>query len=258
MSILFPDATAFLTSIKATMAFGMADNINIAALPDADITAALEAAEAEASRRLRVLFQPTAIIPDDAAQTEIDSLVAAQTPYMQEASYDYDPDFFVGNRWGYIVLKERPVVSVQSIRFAYPAPTSSVFDIPNDWIRLDKRFGQIRLIPATQQFAAPLSAFVLQALGGGRTVPFMIQVRYTAGLTDPGANYPDLLDLVKKMTMYRLLLSAFLPASGSISADGLSQSSSFDYGKWEDALEAKFDNLRDAIHGPRLSVLGVA
>lgn len=220
------------------------------------LTSKLIAAEADASRQLRVYFSPTVIIPDDALQAEIDSLEAAGTRYAQEAAYDYDAHFFTGERWGYIVTQQKPIVSVQSIKFAYPSPTNQIFEIPASWIRLDKKYGHIRLVPATQSFSAPLSAFIMQALGGGRTVPFMIHVRYTAGLNNAAKDYPDLLDLVKKMATMRIMQDAFLPQSGSISSDGLSQSISVDLQKWHDGIEDKLDALRDEIHGPRVAFLG--
>lgn len=218
----------------------------------------LKAAEADASRQLRIYFAPTVVIPDDAPQSEIDALEAANTRYAQEAAYDYDAYFFSGDRWGYMVTKQKPIISVQSIRFAYPAPTNQVFEIPHSWIRLDKKYGHIRLVPAAQSFSAPLSAFIMQALGGGRTVPFMIHVRYTAGLSDPVKDYPDLVDLVKKMAVLRILQDAFLPQSGSVSTDGISQSLSVDMQKWHDDIEHKLGDLRDAIHGPRVAFLGHA
>src|SRR5690606_418692 len=136
-------------------------------LSDNYLLSKLRAAEADASRQLRVYFQPTVIIPDDASQEEVDALESAEIAYAQEATYDYDAHFFTGERWGYIVTKEKPIISVQSIKFAYPSPTNQVFSIPDSWIRLDKKFGHIRLVPATQSFSAPLSAFIMQALGGG-------------------------------------------------------------------------------------------
>jgi hypothetical protein len=258
MSILFPDPVAAALSFRSTMAFGMGSNINLSALSDSDIVSSINAAEAEASHQLRVLFQPTVILPNEATQAEMDALTATATPFMQEASYDYDPEFFIGNRWGYIITKQSPIISVQSINFAYPSPAMTVFSIPDSWVRMDKKYGQIRLVPATQPFSAPLTAFVMQALGGGKTIPFMIQLRYTAGLANPAADYPDLVDTVKKMAMMRILQSAFLPASGSISADGLSRSKSFDYDKWQGMIDHKLDELRDLIHGIRMTTLGVA
>lgn len=258
------EASALFPNLKVTIGELRRDQIKIAsqyALPGKDLsdsylTGKLLAAESDAARQLRVLFQPTKIIPEDAPQSEIDQLEADGIAYQQEAAYDYDANFFRGDRWGFIVTKQKPIVSVQSIDFAYPSPAFQVFSIPHDWIRMDKKFGHIRLVPASQTFSAPLSAFIMSALGGGMTIPFMIRVRYTAGLSNVARDYPDLIDVVKKMAVLRILEDAFLPQSGSISSDGLSQSLSMDVQKWHDGIDDKLNDLRDAIHGPRIAFLG--
>jgi hypothetical protein len=214
----------------------------------------IKAAEGFAQRYIRCYLAPTVIIPDDAPASEVLALEHAGTRFAQESAYDYDPEFFLGEKWGYIVSKQKPIISVQSIKFAYPSPSSQVFEIPSEWIRLDKKYGHIRLVPAAMAFSAPLSAFIMQALGGGRTVPFMIQLRYTAGLTDAKSQYPELVAAVKRLAVVNILKDSFTPQSGSISADGLSQSVSMDIDKYQDSANAVLDTVRDAIHGIRFSV----
>lgn len=253
---LFPVKADAVAALKAELSIGATAHIDLSGYSDDALYAKILAAESDASHQLRVFFEPTLIIPDDASQAEIDALDAAGTKYHQEAAYDYDPEFFRGEKWGYIVTKEKPIVAVHSIDFAYPAPTNQLFSIPQEWIRLDRKYGHIRLVPASMAFSAPLSAFIMQALGGGRTVPFMIRLRYTAGLKNAAQDYPELIDTIKKMATLRLLQSAFLPQSGSISADGLSQSSSVDLEKWHDGIQDKLADLRDQIHGIRMTVIG--
>jgi len=138
---------------------------------------------------------------------------------------------------------------------------NQVFQIPPEWIRMDRRAGHIRLIPNSMAFAAPMGAFLLQSLTGGRTVPFMIQLRYTVGLENVLLKWPDLVSVIKKQAVLDLIADAFLPQSGSISADGLSQSLSVDMGKYSEEIDAKIDGpkgsnggLMTAIHGVRLMV----
>lgn len=239
-----------------------------AALPgvtvsDDYIYSKLLSAEAEISRRLRVYLEPTVIVPDDAAQAELDALEAGGGAWAQEAAYDYSADFFMYDRWGYIITKSKPIISVQSLVFVYPSSMNQVFTIPPEWIRLDKKFGHVRLVPASQAFAAPLGAFLLQALSGGRTIPFMIQLRYTAGLDNVHKNWPDVVDVIKKKAVLSMLKDAFMPQSGSISADGLSQSLSVDMDKYDSIIDVAIDGpkganggLTTAIHGIRLGILG--
>lgn len=252
---LFPVPDDAVTAIRAEYSSQLSSYVDLSKLSDDELFAKLRAAEADASHQLRVFFAPTLVIPEGAPQSEIDALEAAGTRYVQEPAYDYDPEFFHGERWGFIVVNHRPLISVRSIRFAYPDPTQQVWEVPISWARTDRQYGHIRLVPAAQSFSAPLSAFVMQALGGGRTIPFMIQVRYTSGLANAARDFPELLDLVKKMAALRILQSAFLPQSGSISADGLSQSASVDVEKWHDGIVDKLGDLRDAIHGIRMMVV---
>lgn len=239
----------------------------VGALPSVELTddyiwSKLLSSEREIARRLRVHLEPTKIVPDDAPQSELDALDDAGVKWAQEPAYDYSTDFFIGDRWGYIMAQNKPIISVESLVFVYPSAMNSVFTIPPEWIRMDRRAGQIRLVPATQAFAAPLGAFLMQALSGGRMIPFMIQLRYTAGLKNVISEWPDLVDVIKKKAVAGMISDAFLPQSGSISADGLSQSLSVDVEKYSDAIDLAIDGpkgsnggLMTAIHGIRLSVV---
>jgi hypothetical protein len=324
---LFPTEATAVLEFKSRLAAGAGRFINnLSSLTDDQLYSYLIAGEREASKELRVFFEPTTIIPDDALQPEVDALdgsvagfhgyiagktltvttvesgtiavhqtivaagilpgtvitaqvsgatggtgvysvsiaqtiatssvtvaMTAAINWFQESGYDYDPDFFSGDKWGYLVTKQKPIISVESIKFSYPSPANTVFAIPNEWVRLDRKYGHIRLVPAAASFQAPLSAFIMQAIGGGRTIPFMIQIRYTAGLKNPTADYPDLIDLIYKMATFRMLFGAFIPGSSSISADGLSQSQTIAYADWKKEIDAKLKSLRSAIHGIRMS-----
>jgi hypothetical protein len=246
------------------------DNLLIAAqslfpniqITDALLARSLYAAEAEIGRRLKIFLEPTMVFGFTPAQSDIDALPAGM-PWVEEPAYDYDAGFFQENRWGYVVLRWHPVISVTSMSFNYPAPTVTVFEIPNDWIRLDKQFGHIRLVPATSQFTAPLGVFLLQALGGGGTIPNMIQVDYVSGLTNAKVNWPDIIDVIYKLCIMKIIEGLFLPQSGSISADGMSMSRSLDTSKYRDLINETLmgpkgsnGGLWTAIHGFGGSVFG--
>ena len=220
------------------------------------------AAEADVARQLKAPLEPTTIFPYAPSEAEIAGLDGK--PWMEEPGYDYDPEFFQANRFGYIITRQRPIVSVEFVRFAYPSPQNQVFAIPNDWLRIDKKYGHVRLVPAGTAFAAPLGAFLLQALGGGSTIPAMIQVKYVAGLTDARKSWPDLIDVILKKAVLGLLGDAFVPGSASVSADGLSRSVAVDLAKYEEIVAQKLfgpkgsnGGLWTAIHGVGGTVLGV-
>lgn len=255
-SVVFPNRAQAIDSIRRDYLLVAGQTyLSGVQLEDEYIFDKLRAAESYVQHSLRCFLAPTVIVPDDAPQQELDALAASGVRFAQEAAYDYDPDFFKGERWGYIVAKQKPLVSVQSIKLAYPAPSSQVFQIPNEWIRLDRQYGHIRLVPAAMSFSAPLSAFIMQALGGGRTVPFMIQLRYTAGILDVNRDYPELMTTIKRLAVLNVLKDSFTPQSGSISADGLSQSLSADMDKYADSIDRTLDVVREQIHGIRMTVI---
>lgn len=215
-------------------------------------------AESEMAHTLRVKFAPTTFFPLAPTQAQIDALAGA--PWDIDPGYDYRSSFFQGESFGLIKLRNKPIVSVSKIRFAYPSPAAEFFDIPVDWVRADNKYGTIQLVPSTATFSAPLSAFFMQAIGGGKTIPFMIQITYVAGLS--ADDYPELLDIVKRAAVLKILEDAFVPSSGSISADGLSQSISTDMEKYRDMIEYVLNGpkgsnggLMTAIHGIRMGVV---
>jgi hypothetical protein len=261
-SRLFPDQAAALASFRTSLSIGVIGTYlsGVTALADDTyLWGKLTAAEADASRRLRVLFGPTEIIPDDALQSEVDALVAAGTPFLQEGAYDYDPGEFGLGTFPMVNVLQRPLIAVRSIKLSYPGqmPGLTAWEFPSDWIRLNRKYGQISLVPtATGYQPAPVAMFTLSTLtSGGMVAPCVIQVRYLAGLADPANDYPDLIDTVKKMAILRVLEDAMLPQSGSISADGLSQTTTIDMDKFHDSIEDKLNALREAIHGVRMIVL---
>ncbi len=269
-------STADVASLRTDrLALMLATYLQGFAPSDGYLLSKLQAAEAETSHALKVLFEPTTIFPTQPTPAQITAIGAKPTPpsapYLVEPGYDYDPSFFEADKWGYLVTRQHPIISVTSITLVYPQPTNQVFVIPNDWLRIDPKYGTIRMIPASSAFYAPLGAFLMQALGGGRTIPSMIQVQYVAGLDKTGTgtpysidSFPDLIDVIKKKAVLSILQDNFIPGSASISADGLSQSISLKMMDYEDIVNLKLfgpkganGGLWTAIHGLSHSVLGI-
>jgi hypothetical protein len=220
------------------------------------------AAENETGRDLRVPLVPTQFFGFEPTDAQIAALPPGM-PWAIDPPQDYSPDFFQGEKWGFMVLRNKPVISVQDVQFIYPSPTVGFFDFPLDWIRLDKKYAQIRFVPASSIITAPLNAYVMQVLGGGRTIPFAFNVTYTAGIGSASEDYPQLLDVILRRAALKILEDGFLPASGSISADGLSQSLSIAMDGYRDTIDATLNGpkgsnggLMTAIHGVRMASLG--
>lgn len=219
------------------------------------------AAEADMQRRLRVAFQPTAYFPLQPTSDQITALNGM--PWDIDPGYDYSQAQFAGDSWGYVKLRNKPIVSVDQIQFAYPAPEAGLFTIPADWIRIDAKYGSLQLVPSAVTLSVPLSSLIMQAIAGGRTIPYMMQVTYKAGLQNAASAYPDLVDVVQKLAALKIIEDSYLPQSGSISADGLSQSLSVDMDKYRDTINTIVDGpkgsnggLMTAIHGVRVMTLG--
>lgn len=223
-----------------------------APVSDDYLWAKLKAAEADAQRELHVYLVPTILFPNDPTQAEIDALAGA--PWAVDPGYDYEQDIIQPGGWSFIALRQRPVITLESIKFSYPS-MGTVFSVPSQWIKVDKKYGHVRFIPTSNAFTTPVGGMMIGAMGM-QGAPQFIEIRYTAGLKDAINDYPDLLDLVQRMVLLRLMSDAVVSASESISADGLSQSKSApDLDKMQAGIDRQMETLRQRIHGVPLMVL---
>lgn len=221
----------------------------------------LLAAEAEISHTLRVPLAPTTFFPDTPTDAQIAALNGQ--PWAIDPGYDYSPgDFGYTDRWGMLKLRNKPVQSVSKVRFSYPGGATAEYDLPLDWLRIDRKYGTVQFVPSSTAFIAPLQSFVMAAMASGRTIPLAIQFTYVAGLANAKSDYPELLDAIIKTASMKIVGDAFLPQSGSISADGLSQSISNDMQKHHEAIDLILNGgkggnggLMTAIHGIRIGVM---
>lgn len=215
----------------------------------------VRAAESEISHRLRVPLVPTRFFPVSPSQEQIDALDGMA--WAVEVGHDYMPDMFERNKWGFIVTRQRPVISVEKLRFAMPSADGSYFDIPKEWIRIDAKYGHLRILPTTNAYLVTTGIMGMTALTWQSVIPNMIQLEYTAGLTDVENTYPELLDAIKKQAIVKIVTEAFLPQSGSISADGLSQSLSVDVAKYQESVDHVIDGPDGANGGLQAKINGI-
>lgn len=222
----------------------------------------LLAAESEVRHKLRVPLQPTYFFPTDPSDADVAAL--AGMPWEIDPGYDYEPSMFASDSWGHLALRNKPIVSVDKVRIQFPAAdTTTFYDLPQQWYRMDRKYGQLQFVPtAGQGQSLPLNVFMLQAMGMGRSIPLSVQVFYTAGIVNAAAKYPELVDVVRKKAVLSMIDDLFLPQSSSISGDGLSQSLSVDMEKYRDTIDhmlfgpkGRNGGLMTAIHGVRLAVI---
>lgn len=262
---LFPDQTAAIGDLLAQMALGAGQYINMAALTQNMVWDKLVAAEVEAERLLKTFFDTVQVIPDTALPAEIEALETAETRYITIAGFDYDPAMFYGERWGIMRLPYKPVQQINSVTISFPAPFLMNYTVPIEWIRIDRKYGDLQLVPTTSAAVSPVGAFALVAIGGAVTYPQAIGVRYACGLSNSSGKvatsfaqeWDDLIDVVKRMAIGKIMKMAYLPSSASISADGLSQSNSFDPKKWQDQIDADLFGPKGSNGGLFTSIHGI-
>lgn len=220
----------------------------------------VRAAESELSHTLRVPLVPTRFFPKQPTAEELAELNGMA--WAIEVGTDYDPSMFERDKWGFIVTRQRPIISIDRMRFQYPTQNMGYYDIPKDWLTFDAKYGHIRIVPSSSAVLTSMSGFVMTNIAAGRVIPSMIQYIYTAGLTDVATTYPELLDCIKKMAVLKLVADAYLPQSGSISADGLTESFSVDMDKYHSSVdhiingsEGSNGGLMAKIHGIRMLVM---
>ncbi|HEY0205761.1 MAG TPA: hypothetical protein VGC15_16580 [Acetobacteraceae bacterium] len=248
---------ADVATLKADRLLRVAESMFPDAMPSDDyILFKLQAEEANLEQRTRTCFGVREILPSGANDAERAALEATGAVILDEPGYDYDPGLFMANTWGLIALRHKPILDVHSIVMAYPSADSVLFTIPKSWVRPEKKYGRLNLVPASDTaINFPANAYIMSTLGGGRVIPLMLQVRYSVGMPNLRTERPDILDLIFKMTVYSILEDQYLPASGSDSLDGLSQSLSFDASKYKDLLDARIEKVSQSLNGIRFMVL---
>jgi hypothetical protein len=196
---------------------------------------------------------------------------------VDEPAYNHEADLWTESRWSFLQTRRRPVEAIDKMVFAYPmqeGPIDAVgFVVPPIWIRVDRRSGQLHLIPTGPHvIVASFNAYVMSMIAAGRGVPRSIFIDYRAGLGCDAlmSEYSYLLTGIAARTVLQLAIPLTTARSGnvsshSISQDGQSQSESFGGGKWgalsgvvelaKDRDDAAIKTFRTAIQEPRLMVM---
>ena len=146
----------------------------------------------------------------------------------EDEPYDFDPKQW--SEHGFIQLRHYPVISVERAMWYSPVKGEIMNMIENDWIRLYKQFGQIRMFPKGGFTYGPYSVYgpLWTGMGAAR-YPGAFEFDTTCGF-DSSDFVPEGLrsTIAKYATIKALavvgdgLLAGF--SSQSISLDGLSES----------------------------------
>lgn len=219
----------------------------------------VRAAESELAHTLRVPLVPTRFFPRQPTPEQIEALDGMA--WEIEVGSDYDPRLWEGDKWGFIVTRQRPIIAINHMEWRYPGGIG-IMTVPEQWITYDARYGHVRIVPTVSAAFTGLVGMTLMAGLSAKIIPSMVETEYTAGLTDVANTYPELLDCIKKKAVLKVVADAYLPQSGSISADGLSESFSVDMDKYHDAIDHIINGnqgsnggLMAKIHGIRAMIM---
>lgn len=161
---------------------------------------------------------------------------------LQPQLFDEKYDFY-RHEWetfGFLQIKRRPVISVESLKIEFPSTTSFI-EFDPAWLRVDRHAGTLHILPGggsfQQLFIGAGGNFMPLYMGGVDFIPQIIGLKYFAGfelgLKSPSHEFglpSDIRDLVGKKASYPPLnvagdlISGAGIASKSIGIDSLSQS----------------------------------
>lgn len=133
--------------------------------------------------------------------------------------------------YNFIQLDNYPLISVEEFNVQYPTG-QTVVRYPDEWLRLDREHGHIRIVPTAGTLSEILigqgGSYLPAIYNGLHSLPHLFEIHYTAGFED--CRVPaNILDLIGKMAslgpfnIFGDLIAGAGIATVSLSIDGLSQ-----------------------------------
>lgn len=258
-------------ALRTSELYGVAGQALGEALPFSDdaLEDEIRAAEDYYQRELGFRFQVTRI----ACAARERGLVRGVDYDEEETPYTYPPDFFSGEKWGHLELRQKPVVDVTRLAFAFPNPAQIMFELDRGWVRVDHKRGQLNIIPTSgPTVLLALNGQMMSLVGGAWSLPKSVLVDYTVGFTpdELRADYADLLKAIRLRATISVLPGLGIALTGgrtskSLGLDGMSESGGFQAGRYgpysgliEAAMQAEktlHDSLMQSIQGVRCMIL---
>ena len=151
-----------------------------APLPSWFVAEKIRAAEDSIEHELQLFFGERRVASNPRARG-----LDPTTYDVEVAALDYERDFFVEARWGWVYLDYRPIQSIERFFFSYPGTAfAQSYNVPVDWLQADPKFARVQIVPTHgEAIIASFNAWVLSVLAGGRGLPQSIYVDYTAGIS---------------------------------------------------------------------------
>lgn len=163
------------------------------------------------------------------AWIETELRIKVRPTVIADERQDYDQ--LNWQQWGFLQLDNHPIISVESVKMYWPSSAEG-WTFPSEWLRVQKRAGQVNIVPTSGQLAQAMiiqGAWLPTVLSNIPYVPDAIAIAYTAGFAI-GELPADIRDLIGMKAAFPTLNTAgdLIAGAGianySLSVDGLSQS----------------------------------
>ncbi len=210
-----------------------------------DIESKIRAAEDFYEDNLNILWGKHKIISGARARGIVVN-PDASVPEIEEPGYDYEGDFWDGNKWAHVDLMHRPVIpdtttqsGITKYFLGFPTADKKLFEIPQEWIKANFKYGTVQLVPVNGAIYASFNNWFLAFTLGGINIPMILYIDYFAGLEKDRLRKDNahLLEALKMRVV--LFMGGILGniraeglASRSLSLDGLSHSRGYGGGKY--------------------------
>lgn len=145
----------------------------------------------------------------------------------EEDSYPFDPKLWTN--FGFVQLRHKPVISIDRAILNSPVQSEVMDLIDRNWVRLQKKTGQVNLFPTGGMSYGPYAVGAMPWRMLGYRFPQGFEFDYTTGYKSSDFVPDDLREVIAKFATIKTLQSvgdgvmAGL-SSQSVSLDGLSES----------------------------------
>jgi hypothetical protein len=165
--------------------------------------------------------------PED-SDIRVDEWMAGDNNIYTDEEYAYPFDVDQWRNFGFIQLNHRPIITVSRAQLKGPT-TESILNLI-EWIRVNKRAGQLNAYPKNQMiFGPPAGGFGSFLLWQTARYPQALHFDYETGFENAAKVPQDLREVIGKWCAVKMLAvtgDGILPgfSSQSLSLDGLSES----------------------------------
>lgn len=171
---------------------------------------------------------------------------------------DYDANMY--SDWGYLLLNEVPVRKVISLVAKYP--DSAILEFPEQWFKIRKDDGQLRLLPGLGTYSGFMvngqGQFLPELFRNKSKVPNLFEVTYETGFEDGKVPMAINAAIGLLAAIYALSIAGNLVlgagiASTSLNIDGLSQAITTTSSAENSAYSATIKEYQKLLYGESIN-----